>query len=59
MAHERKLHQERMAKRAAEEVKHTTRHVPPPVGHMGHVGRKVPRWDDFVPPENLNARTGG
>ncbi len=50
MAKERMAAEKRRKKREAAEGKH----VHPPVGNMGGVGRKVPRWDDFAPPDDLN-----
>jgi len=49
LARERKASEKRRRKRLASEGMH----VPPLPGPLGHAGRKIPRWDDFVPPVNL------
>lgn len=39
----------RRAREAAEGM-----HVPTHFGHMGAVGRSIPKWDDYLPPDDLN-----
>jgi hypothetical protein len=50
LVRERKMSEKRRKKREAAEGKHTH----PPVGNTGATGRRIPRWDDFVPPDDLN-----
>jgi len=51
LAKERRMSEKRRLKRLAAEAKHTHPDVMP----TRYIGRRLDKWDDFVPPEDLNA----